>query len=217
MLKIKIKKEEKSIPDKVAKVNENELVSNTTSEIEQKTKTRRPVPQPPKKNGPRTRGVLFKRLPDGSIVNADLSDEELAKRAERKGRKNFNFRSKHNPATKDTESEKSDGESLCSEKKDTGDLHHDCDSKETAETDDSKKKNDSEEKNETTKEKTCSQRKEFVPSPGPVVSAWKAGKIPSCVHAFFCSFFQYSKNFCFKFFDLNRTSTRNGKNTTKIA
>merc|ERR1712238_241331 len=30
--------------------------------------------------GPRTQGVLFKRLPDGSVVNADLSEEEIAKR-----------------------------------------------------------------------------------------------------------------------------------------
>ena len=33
---------------------------------------------------PRTQGVLFKRLPDGTIVNADLSESDLAKR--RKGK-----------------------------------------------------------------------------------------------------------------------------------
>merc|ERR1712125_135980 len=75
-------KEEKNTTEKQAKLDENESDTNITTENEQKTKTRRPAPQPPKKNGPRTRGVLFKRLPDGSIVNADLSDEELAKRAE---------------------------------------------------------------------------------------------------------------------------------------
>lgn len=36
-----------------------------------------------KTRGPRTKGVLFRRLPDGTLINADLSLEELARREER--------------------------------------------------------------------------------------------------------------------------------------
>lgn len=37
-----------------------------------------------KKWGPRTKGVLFRRQPDGTVVNADLSEEEIARREERR-------------------------------------------------------------------------------------------------------------------------------------
>jgi len=37
-----------------------------------------------KKWGPRTKGVLFRRQADGTIVNADLSEEEIARREERR-------------------------------------------------------------------------------------------------------------------------------------
>lgn len=37
-----------------------------------------------KSRGPRTKGVLFRRLLDGTLINADLSEEQIAKREERK-------------------------------------------------------------------------------------------------------------------------------------
>ena len=36
---------------------------------------------------PRTRGVLFRRMEDGSLMNADLSEREITKRLERKLKK----------------------------------------------------------------------------------------------------------------------------------
>merc|ERR1712157_411763 len=36
-----------------------------------------------KKWGPRTKGVLFRRQPDGTLINADLTEEQIARREER--------------------------------------------------------------------------------------------------------------------------------------
>ena len=63
----------------------------------------------------RTNGVLWRRLPDGSLVNADLSEEEIARRAEKKlSRENKKLgkasNSKHSKAKKQSHADESEKE-----------------------------------------------------------------------------------------------------------
>lgn len=106
---------------------------------------------------PRTRGVLFKRLPDGSIVNADLSEEERVKRAEKR------------MSRRET---RANGDSFRNKKthRSSG-VKNNLQSSEVNETSKEEKiENNDNEKNE---------KKKFVPSPGPTQSAWIAGPPPS--------------------------------------
>ena len=60
---------------------------------------------------PRTKGVLWKRLPDGTLVNADLSEEEIARRAEKKlSRENKKQSKPSNPKKNKKTSQKNENE-----------------------------------------------------------------------------------------------------------
>jgi len=103
---------------------------------------------------PRTRGVLFKREADGTIVNADLSEEEITKRAERQMKKLNNMKRKKGHQHSRTETRKE------RYKMDPA-------------TDDNNQKDDS------GAIRDAKSTKGFIPSPGPTKSAWIAGPPPS--------------------------------------
>lgn len=112
---------------------------------------------------PRTRGVLFKRLEDGTIVNADLSAEELTKREERRLKKEAQKLAKSNKSHKHDASRRSRNVTNYDQNNnDKANDSNDC------------KSNGS---NEAEKKES----KPLMPSPGPSVSAWVAGPPPGMV------------------------------------
>ena len=160
------------------KVVKEKLPPSTPLTQENKPKAKRP--QLLKKKGPRTKGVLFKRLPNGSIVNADLSDEELAKRAERKMWRNQASRSDEIDSRAGIDSEKIHEEKSVKEKNSSHMSRQKIEEKGIIEIDKTSKQSATEkEATETITDKSDQQSKEFVPSPGPAVSAWSAGKYHS--------------------------------------
>jgi len=107
---------------------------------------------------PRTRGVLFKRLEDGTIVNADLTEEERAKREERRLKREAQKLAKSNrPPKHDTPRRGRNGNNDQSASNEVSN-----DDKNDGKTNSS---NDTEKK----------ESKPLTPSPGPSVSAWVAG------------------------------------------
>ena len=102
------------------------------------------------KRKPRTRGVLFKRLSDGTIVNADWSEKEILRRTEKQS-KNNKKESRSNG--------KEDEKELSSESIIAPSEHH-------------------QEISESSKE-TKQNQKVFVPAPAPSQSAWVSGPPPS--------------------------------------
>merc|ERR1712161_136419 len=115
--------------------------------------------------GPRTQGVLFKRLPDGSVVNADLSEEEIAKRNERKlprQEERNNAKVSKSKREKAKEKKRNAAEKAKEVKLDK------CISDQAISTD--------------TAENINNANKSFIPSPGPKVSAWVSGPPPGMIN-----------------------------------
>jgi hypothetical protein len=100
---------------------------------------------------PRTRGVLFKRLEDGTIVNADLSAEELARRAQKITRRKDGIGKARNKKSKDWESNPKE-------------TVHSNEKSALINSSTSLGKND---------------KKQFPPTLAPTKSAWKSGPPPS--------------------------------------
>lgn len=157
-----------------------------TREIKPKTKKLQPLP---KKKGPRTRGVLFKRLSDGSLVNADLSEEELVKRAERKLRKKQST-PPHDADSRTGSNSKRIEEDQVVEETDNSDAipHNKKEQNANLDVENAEQVAKNTADSSITKVQIKSTTndldqplKEFIPSPGPKVSAWKAGPPPGMV------------------------------------
>jgi len=121
---------------------------------------------------PRTRGVLFRRLEDGTLMNADLSEKEVAKRLERKMKKERASASGYNKS--------SSGKSPESPKSGIGGFDAQHKSKDGKSTSPSANDTSTTSNTESPREAT-KVAKPLVPSPGPAVSAWKAGPPPGMV------------------------------------
>lgn len=107
---------------------------------------------------PRTRGVLFKRLEDGTIVNADLTEEERTMREERRLKREAQKLAKSNRPPKHDMSRRSRNGN-----------NEQSTSKEVSNDDN----NDG--KTNATNDTENKESKPLTPSPGPSVSAWVAG------------------------------------------
>jgi len=114
-----------------------------------------------KTRGPRTKGVLFRRLPDGTLINADLSLEELARREERQKAKFERARIKKDKIKlklAKIEKKKADKAAALSARNK---------SKQSAKS--------SSGKQGTKSASTTPLKTKFVLAPSPPVSAWEAG------------------------------------------
>jgi len=119
--------------------------------------------------GPRTKGVLFRRLPCGTLVNADLSEGEIAKREKRKKAKLEKIKAKEERMKAKEERIRKAKEERIKAKEE----------RMNAEKKTTKKSPDK------TTPKTPPARiqpKIFVPAPPPPVSAWKAGPPPGIIN-----------------------------------
>lgn len=135
--------------------------------------------------GPRTKGVLFRRLPDGTLVNADLSEEEIARREERRKAKLERELAKEE---KRKERLKAKEEKLKakearkqqlkeSKRKDKDEVKQNGKQEEKAASDGEAKPDKAVPKN------TNHKSQPFVPAPPPAISAWEAGPPRSVIAA----------------------------------
>jgi len=162
-LKVIIEPQEASmkvLPERLDRIdNEEELAENQKNEkeyAEAEAKTART--EYSKSRGPRTKGVLFRRLPDGSLVNADLTEEQLQKREAKKLARMKKIQEKM---------EKREKKKLQAKlkKKEKKDKYISSESSEEMNEIDEQESNNA----------SRSKKKTYTPAPPPPVSAWKAG------------------------------------------
>jgi len=131
---------------------------------------------------PRTRGVLFRRLEDGSLMNADLSEREVTKRLERKLKKEARNRklasSSSLPLGKSIVSTVA-SDSLTPTKQ--GGRHGTFKSDVETDASPAPLEDDVPSTTPSPPVETIKETKPYVPSPGPAVSAWIAGPPPGMV------------------------------------
>lgn len=129
------------------------------------------------KRGPRTKGVLYRRLPDGTFVNADLSDEEIGKLEEKKKvklAKQLAREARAKAREKDRNKAKNKEQNM---------MNRD-ENKKNQKDNTRKEKATSSQDNSTEVPKSVSFKpKSFVPAPAPAVSAWEAGPPRSVIEA----------------------------------
>ena len=145
---------------------------------------------------PRTRGVLFKRLPDGTLVNADLSEEEIAKRVERRSNhsdnkqgRDFNHRKKSTYTSSNTKTEPVDSSG--------GD-------------EDAKSHEDEEQQEGKEGQKV------YIPAANPAVSAWVAGPPPGMIKKQSAQLSSDNSNIGIINQKLNSNSNNNGNQNAKL-
>merc|ERR1712238_87081 len=154
--KSKASQEEESIQEEDSMTSsKNKLIKSKEEFLAKRAAEKKARMEHRRTRGPRTQGVLFKRLPDGSVVNADLSEEEIAKRNERKLQRQEernNAKEKKRNAAEKAKEVKLDK----------------CISDQAISTD--------------TAENINNANKSFIPSPGPKVSAWVSGPPPGMIN-----------------------------------
>lgn len=142
----------------------NEVIDYEKLKNEKEAAAKKARAEYTKNRGPRTKGVLFRRLEDGTLIYADLSEEEILKREERKKAKIKKIQEKMEKRELKRIQAKARKEKL-------------KDSKLSSKAQDLTSTSPKEKKNERPST-THAKAKTYTPAPPPSVSAWKAGPPP---------------------------------------
>ena len=155
----------------------DEVIDNEKSKKEKEAAAKKARVEYSKTRGPRTKGVLFRRLDDGTLINADLSEEEILRREEKKKAKIKKIQEKMEKREMKRIQAKARKEKLKDSK--------------TLKTQDLVQSPSRGKKNERAPPEQP-KAKTYTPAPPPSVSAWKAGKFDIPI-IFFSYFLEFTK------------------------